>query len=518
MPELRLVEIGKRMVHPGSFVKVFSNRFDLIKLCLRGATISNKKLQITDRLEFKSCLPMLAANVVDFGEKSAPESVRALSAWIINEAAQHLGAKLNSAQELYVAIAEGKSLNDPKKLVQKMSFPAVNIRGNSLDTARALFRAAVDNKVGALIIEIARSEMGYTNQAPREFAAVVLAAAMLEGYMGPIFLQGDHIQLKAAALKEGGEKAEKEIKAHTALIRDLIENGFGNIDLDMSPLEMRDRTDLSFDAQQAENAKWTARKIKEVRDFGVELGIPWLHLLGGETGEVGKMNTRPEDIDAYARGITANMNELGIDPALGIRKIAVNDGTAHGGVILPDGKRAEVSIAFDVLKMGTEVGKKYGWAGTVQHGASTLPENAFSLFPENNAVEVHLATAYQNVLLKHVFEGDKKFQSTFEQFITDTQRKEWKAGKTFAQFFGSSSKNGIGPFKYQFWTMPEEIRAAVAGELYETFSRMFNQLNVTGTEHQVRLTVTDHEFHRPYPESAEDIAQAGVGDVKGLDD
>jgi fructose/tagatose bisphosphate aldolase len=359
MPEARLVEIGRRMVHPESSIRTFANRADLMNVGLRGATISNKKLLISNPVEFKSCLPTLAANVADFGEKSAPESVRALSSWIINEAAQQLGAKLNSAQELYVAIAEGKSLNNPKKLIQKMSFPAVNIRGNSLDTARALFRAAVDKEVGALIIEIARSEMGYTNQAPREFASVVLAAAMLEGFVGPVFLQGDHIQLKAAALKEGGEKAEKEINAHTALIRDLIANGFGNIDLDMSPLEMRDRNDLSFDEQQAENAKWTARKIKEVRGFGVELGIPWVHLLGGETGEVGKMNTRPEDIDAYARGITANMKELGIDPKLGITKIAVNDGTSHGGVVLPDGKRAEVSIAFDVLKMGTEVGKKY---------------------------------------------------------------------------------------------------------------------------------------------------------------
>ena len=50
-------------------------------------------------------------------------------------------------------------------------------------------------RAGAFIFEIARSEIGYTEQRPHEYAAVVLAAALREGHEGPVFFQGDHVQV-----------------------------------------------------------------------------------------------------------------------------------------------------------------------------------------------------------------------------------------------------------------------------------------------------------------------------------
>ena len=105
-----------------------------------------------------------------------------------------------------------------------------------------MFRAAKDNNVGALIAEIARSEMGYTHQSPAEYAAVLQAAAILEGFEGPLFLQGDHVQLKSNPVREGGEAASKEINTHKKLIKELLAAGFGSIDLDMSPFERRTET------------------------------------------------------------------------------------------------------------------------------------------------------------------------------------------------------------------------------------------------------------------------------------
>jgi len=482
------------MIHPASAIRVYQNRADLIKNVLRGAHIRNQRLVITDARAFKGCLPTLAANVADFGAKSAPQDVQALSAWIIGEAAQQLDAKLASPQEVYVAIADGK-------IAQEMSFPAVNVRGNSLDTARALFRAAIDNNVGALIIEIARSEMGYTNQAPREFAAVIQAAAMLENFTGPIFLQGDHIQLKAKPVRKGGEAAAEEIAAHRTIISSLMREGFGSIDLDMSPFERRTEENLSFAEQQADNARLTAEKVRDVRELEQHLGTRWTTLLGGETGEVGKMNTRPEDLEAYADGIRTNMEQLGLGPALGIRKIAINDGTAHGGTPLPDGTIADVSIAFGVLKMATETGRKFGWAGSVQHGASTLPNNAFSLFPKNGAVEVHLATGFQNILFDNGVYTVPGMQASVEQALIDGFRSEWNVakGQTFAQFAYKTRKKINGPFKLEFWTMPEPVRAAVAEELYNQFSFLFEQLGVRNTRELVAQNTTISDFHRPFP-------------------
>lgn len=488
--------IGENMIHQASAIKVFKSRSDMIDNGLKGASIVKGSLKIDNVDAFKSSLPALAANAADFGDKSAPANVQALAGWIIYEGAQQLNVKLASPQEAYVAIAEGR-------IDRVMSFPAVNIRVGTLDTARALFKSARDNNVGALIIEIARSEMGYTHQTPAEYAAVVQAAAMLEGFEGPLFLQGDHVQLKSAPVREGGASGTKEINTHRRLIKDLLAAGFGSIDLDMSPFERRTEEHLSFEQQQAENARLTAEKIADVRSLEKELGIPWTVLLGGETGEVGKMNTRKEDLEAYAEGIIANMKQLGIDPALGIRKIAVNDGTAHGGTPLPDGSVADVAIAFDILKMATDFGKKYGWAGSVQHGASTLPDNAFSLFPKNKAVEVHLATGFQNITFDSGVYKVKGAQSEIEQFLADKFRGEWKAGKTFAQFVYSTRKQATGPFKWMVWTMPEDIRAKVAEILYDQFTFLFEQLGVFDTKDLIARHTTIHDFHLPYPEEAE---------------
>lgn len=503
--------IGRRLIHSPDMVRTYQSRTDLLGT-LRGAGISNQRLVINDRAMFTQFdLPRLAANVADFGDKSASKSVQALSAWIIGEAAPQLGVHLASPQEVYVAIAEGK-------ILKTMSFPAVNTRANTLDTARALFRAAIDNNVGALIVEIARSETGYTNQAPREFAAVVKAAAMIEGFTGPLFLQGDHVQLDAKKFAKGPEAAAKEIAAHSALLRAFLEEGFGSIDLDMSPFEKRDQEQLSHDEQQADNARLTAEKILETRQIEAQLGTPWTTLLGGETGEVGKKkNTSREDLEAYARGIQLNMERLGIDPRFGIRKIAVNDGTSHGGVPLPDGKVAtDIAIEFSILKMATEYGRQFGWAGSVQHGASTLPENAFSLFPANGAVEVHLATGFQNITLDSGAYRVKGMQARIERHVVDKHLSEWdweKKGQTIAQFLYSTRKKATGPFKLALWTMPEDVRAAVAEDLYNQFSFLFEQLGVRDTRELVAQNTTILEFHRPYPAEEQAAVVLGPSDT-----
>ena len=74
-------------------------------------------------------------------------------------------------------------------------------------------------------------------------------------------------------------------------------------------------------------------------------------------------------------------------------------GTTHGGVVLPDGSIAKVSIDFNTLKELSQVAREeYGLGGAVQHGASTLPDEAFDMFPKVDTVEVHLATGFQNII------------------------------------------------------------------------------------------------------------------------
>lgn len=517
--------ISLERIHESKMIFTVKTNQELIVSVLRGAHIQNKRLVITNLQAFKGCLPTLAANVADFGDKSAPEPVKAMSAWIINQAAQQLGVKLNSPNALYTAVAEGK-------IAQQFAVPAVNIRGNSLDTARALFNAANHLNVGALIVEIARSEIGYTNQTPREFAAVVQAAAILEGWRGPLFLQGDHIQLDAKKMKKGGEEADKEQAAHSALIRSCLVNGFGSIDLDMSPAEDRrkDESELTWDAQQRGNYVATAQKVLEVRRLQAELGLPYTVMLGGETGEVGKMNTRNVDIEAYAQGLIRELkrikDETGLDLE-GIRKIAVQTGTSHGGVTLPDGKVAKVKIDFNVLAMAQEVASQFGWAGPVQHGASTLPDEAFNKFVESGAAEVHLATGLQDILVDQGIAKLPDMHARFERYIAVNFGKEWKeetepgkTTKTWPQFYRDTRKKANGPFKYEIWTMPEDVRAAVSDSLANKFAFLFGELGVIDTKTLVSQHVSDVEFQLPYPEEAGTVMVevAPKGDGSGLAD
>src|SRR3989449_5994687 len=86
----------------------------------------------------------------------------------------------------------------------------------------------------------------------------------------------------------------------------------------------------------------------------------------------------------------------------GISKISVQTGTSHGGVVLPDGSMAKVQIDLEALRaLSLEARTVYALGGAVQHGASTLPAEAFGHFPACEAIEIHLATNFQNIVFDH---------------------------------------------------------------------------------------------------------------------
>ena len=157
-------------------------------------------------------------------------------------------------------------------------------------------REALD--AGAFILEIARSEIGYTEQRPHEYAAVMMAAALREGFRGPLFLQGDHVQV--ALKKYAQPDRDKELDALRALIREEMAACFFNIDIDTSTLV--DLEKATLDEQQAVNcdlaADFTAF-IREHEPAGVTVSV------GGEIGEVGGKNSDVNELHAFMRGYTA---------------------------------------------------------------------------------------------------------------------------------------------------------------------------------------------------------------------
>ena len=99
--------------------------------------------------------------------------------------------------------------------------------------------------------------------------------------------------------------------------------------------------------------------------------------VGGEIGEVGGKNSDVHELHAYMEGFNGQLNGPG-HQMVGLSKISVQTGTAHGGFVNRDGTvRADVKIDLQTLDELSRVSRtEYGLGGTVQHGASTLASEA----------------------------------------------------------------------------------------------------------------------------------------------
>jgi hypothetical protein len=418
-------------------------------------------LVVTNPLRFRTELLDSLVWTAVFSKGDAKDAAR----HAIREAAESLGIIPTSILPLYRARGKGE--------ISGFTVPAVNMRMMSYDSARAALRAARKLDVGALIFEIARSEMGYTEQRPAEYAAVVLAAAIREQWQGPFFIQGDHFQTNPKKIKEA---PDKEIKAIEALIDEAIPAGFLQIDIDTSTLV--DLSKSTLEAQQDVNANLCAQFTKYIRSKEPkQMPIS----IGGEIGEVGKENSTPDEFRAYM-----NVYKKALGAAVnGIEKVSVQTGSSHGGVVAADGSVERVAIDFNVIKAISKVAREeYGLAGAVQHGASTLPPEYFGHFPDHDCAEIHLATDFMNTVYDHpAFPYPLKRE--IERWLDDNAADERKRGETQPQFLYKTRKKAIGPYKENVWNLPEGTKDAIRDTLEEKFKFLFERLRVVNSRAMV---------------------------------
>jgi fructose/tagatose bisphosphate aldolase len=431
-------------------------------------------VEVKDRAAVASIMDQLIYEAV-FSEEERKKGLLLL----VKEVAKACGAIPASIQGLY----EDMGRNYPGFTV-----PAINIRGLTYDVARAIFRKAMATKTGAFIFEIARSEIGYTKQRPLEYSAVVLAAAVREGYQGPVFIQGDHFQLVRKYFLSDPSAEAGYVKG---LIQEAVEAEFYNIDIDASTLVDLDKETLT--EQQRPNFEKTAELtafIREIQPKGVDVSV------GGEIGEIGKKNSTPDELKAYLDGFRDTFKS-----GTGLSKLSVQTGTSHGGVVLPDGTLAKVKIDFETLRELSDLSRKnYGLSGAVQHGASTLPDDAFHMFPETGTSEVHLATGFQNIIY-----DSPQLPADFRKEIYGYLEKEFsgerKEGQTDEQFFYNTRKKGFGTTKQKWWDLSETHKKPIMEELEQKFGLLFDKLRVINTSDIVNRNVKPVIIRKEVPES-----------------
>ncbi len=264
---------------------------ELIKLLDGSVELMNGEITIIDENKLRGSIEKLVKEAV----LSNNDIEKYIARYLVRQVAAAAGVHPNSIHDLYLARGRGDVPNI-------FTVPAINLRGLTYYAAKIIFTIAKEVKAGAFIFEIARSESGYTDQRPSEYAANVLGAAVAAGYKGPVFIQGDHYQISAGRYKDN---PEPEMKALKDLCDEAIKAGFYNIDVDASTL-----VDMSVEdvvKQQVLNSELTAYFIEFIRKLepeGITVSI------GGEIGEVGEENSTEEELRAYLESLKVDLEKM----------------------------------------------------------------------------------------------------------------------------------------------------------------------------------------------------------------
>jgi len=453
---------------------------ELLELLAGIARVDGERLVIEDEAAFRA---RGIRDVVWTATFSEDEKTVEAARWIVWEASQQLDARSASIHDLYMARGRGE--------VHGFTVPAINLRTQVFDMAATICHAARKLDVGAVILELARSEQEYTFQRPGEYITSVLAGCIAAGWQGPIFVQGDHYQFNAKKYAADPDGIAQTLDKGT---RDAIAVGYGNIDIDSSTLV--DLSKPTVDDQQRSNyqrAGELSAVIREVEPDGLTISI------GGEIGEVGKENSNEAELRTYLDGYRRELTARAGADAIGLSKVSVQTGTSHGGVPLPDGGVAEVKLDFGTLERLSVVAREYGLAGAVQHGASTLPDELFHHFPKVETAEIHLATGFQNLLYDHpAFPADLRAQIE-HQWCFQNAADERKPDETDEQFIYKTRKKALGPFKRVLWELP--TKAEILATQEEKVHFLMEKLGVAGSRAMIEKYIDAPHRSRPAPES-----------------
>ncbi|HOE18790.1 MAG TPA: class II fructose-bisphosphate aldolase [Syntrophorhabdaceae bacterium] len=435
---------------------------EILEVVDNSLEVKEGKVRVKDPARFREKVQKLAeVSAFESGEKQK------LARYLTRAAALDLGIVPSSIHDLYIARGRGE-------VPPVFTVPAINLRALSFDAARVIFRTAKGMDAAAFIFEIARSEIGYTNQHPTEYATSILAAAIAEDYKGPVFIQGDHFQISA---KRYGANPDAEVQAVKDLIKESLAAGFFNIDVDTST--MVDLSKPTISEQQELNTGLSAELtayIRKAEPKGVTVSV------GGEIGEVGGRNSTEEELRAYIEGFRKELDKRGAGMT-GLSKISIQTGTSHGGVVLPDGSIAKVKVDFDTLHRLSQVARRdYGMGGAVQHGASTLPEDAFGKFVEIETCEIHLATNFMNMFFDRI---PADLREEMYAYLREKHSSEKKGDMTDEQFYYKVRKNAVGPFKAQSWNVPPSVKEAIKKDWESQFKKLFDLLGMKGTRQYV---------------------------------
>ena len=161
-----------KIIFAGENAMKFSKEKEMLDALVGIVNVTGDQVTVVNEAGLPAIMDDLVYTAV-FGDGLVRDTAR----WLIWHIAQAVDIFPASIHEIYMAVGHGH-------LPANFTVPAVNVRAANYYTSRAVFRAANSQDVGTFIFEIARSEMGYTDQRPAEYVSCILGAAIREGFRG----------------------------------------------------------------------------------------------------------------------------------------------------------------------------------------------------------------------------------------------------------------------------------------------------------------------------------------------
>ena len=311
----------------------------------------------------------------------------------------------------------------------------------------------------------------------------MIGAALREGYVLPLFIQGDHCQVNAKKYQADPEGEVGEVKK---LIGEEIGAGFFNIDIDTSTLV--DLEQPTLDAAAAAQLRARRRDHRLHPRASSPRASP--SRSAAEIGEVGMKNSTVEELHAFMDGYQPSAG--GREGALeGLSKISVQTGTSHGGVVLPDGSIAEVKLdlagARGALRGGARRLRPGGRrAARRQHAARPTPSATSpgsrpprsTSPPTSRTSSSTIPGCPPTCAIAHAALAGR-----------ERRRRAEAQGHRRAVLLQGPQEGDRAVQAGMLVASGEDVRAAIAADLEKTFAFLFEQLKVNGTEKVVNRFV-----------------------------
>ncbi len=351
---------------------------------------------------------------------------------------------------------------------------AVNIRIQHC--VRGVMEAAKEMDA-AVLFEIAKSEIGYTDQQPDEFARVCKEVAKEVNINTPYCIHGDHITIS--------ENTPAAIAGAEDLIKKEIEAGFTSFAIDAS--HNFDLTAKTTKDQLSANIKITTHLAKLIeklmkekgktrKDYGLEV----------EVGEIGKIDPKPgkQELTTVDEAVTfiKALHENGVYPDL----LATNNGTVHGNVydaegnVIPllgiDDKRTK-EVANAIAPLGVKI---------AQHGITGTPLELMHKLINAGIVKGNVGTHWQDIAIENLpTELVKKMEKwTLDKYGADAKAK--KPNMSDKEIIGKNIKNAIKPFKKEIASIDDKYKKKIYAACKASAIEYFEAFNGKGSGKTVR--------------------------------